>query len=152
RPNGPARTTRGRWSRGCRGCGRGGARRSKVEGRRSKAVRRKLTLRRFPGYSIVTASDLRPSTFDPMRLLPILALLLAALPAEAQPQPRPRPRARDLGIDLGGTPGPHNAITDVAGVEVGHATIIRGEGRLEVGTGPVRTGVTTIWPRGRRNM
>ena len=57
-----------------------------------------------------------------MRLLPAVALLLAALPAEAQS----RPRARDLGIDLGGTPGAHNAITDVAGVEVGHATIIRG--------------------------
>ena len=83
-----------------------------------------------------------------MRLLPVLALLLAALPAEAQS----RPRARDLGIDLGGTPGSHNAITDVAGVEVGHATIIRGEGRLEVGRGPVRTGVTAIWPRGRGNM
>ena len=83
-----------------------------------------------------------------MRLLPALALLLAALPAEAQP----RPRARDLGIDLGGTPGTHNAITDVAGVEVGHATVIRGEGRLEAGRGPVRTGVTAIWPRGRGNM
>jgi len=83
-----------------------------------------------------------------MRFLPVLALVLAVLPAEAQS----RPRARDLGIDLGGTPGTHNAITDVAGVEVGHATIIRGEGRLEPGKGPVRTGVTAIWPRGRGNM
>ena len=58
-----------------------------------------------------------------------------------------RPRLRDLGIRVGeGTPGPHNAITDVAGVRVGHATIIEGEGPLVVGKGPVRTGVTVIDP------
>jgi len=57
-------------------------------------------------------------------------------------------RARDLGIRIGfGTPGPDNAITDVAGVRVGHATIIRGDGPLVVGEGPVRTGVTVIFPR-----
>ena len=61
----------------------------------------------------------------------------------------PRPRARDLGIALRGTPGTHNAITDVAGVQVGYATLIEGEGALEVGRGPVRTGVTAILPRGR---
>jgi D-aminopeptidase len=61
------------------------------------------------------------------------------------------PRARDLGIPFDGTPGPLNAITDVAGVEVGHATIIRGHGKLIVGRGPVRTGVTAILPRGRRS-
>jgi D-aminopeptidase len=56
-------------------------------------------------------------------------------------------RARDLGIVIGkGTPGPLNAITDVAGVRVGHATIVRGEGALVVGEGPVRTGVTMIVP------
>ena len=49
-----------------------------------------------------------------------------------------------------GTPGPLNAITDVAGVEVGHATVVRGEGALVVGRGPVRTGVTAVWPRGRQ--
>ena len=55
------------------------------------------------------------------------------------------PRARDLGIVIGeGTPGPVNGITDVAGVRVGHATIIEGDGRLVVGKGPVRTGVTVI--------
>src|SRR5687768_6671173 len=59
------------------------------------------------------------------------------------------PSARDLGVPLSGTPGPLNAITDVAGVEVGHATIISGSGRLQVGKGPVRTGVTAILPRGR---
>jgi D-aminopeptidase len=57
------------------------------------------------------------------------------------------PRARDLGIVIGeGTPGPHNAITDVAGVRVGHATLISGDGPLVVGEGPVRTGVTVIVP------
>src|SRR4029450_463133 len=56
-------------------------------------------------------------------------------------------RARDLGIRIGrGVPGPHNAITDVAGVRVGHATVIRGDGPLVVGEGPVRTGVTMIVP------
>ena len=58
-------------------------------------------------------------------------------------------RARDLGIPFDGTPGPLNAITDVAGVEVGHTTLIEGSGRLVVGAGPVRTGVTAILPRGR---
>ncbi len=62
-----------------------------------------------------------------------------------------QPRARDLGVPFDGTPGPLNAITDVAGVEVGHATIIRGEGKLVVGEGPVRTGVTAIFPRGHAN-
>jgi D-aminopeptidase len=58
------------------------------------------------------------------------------------------PRARDLGVPFDGTPGPLNAITDVRGVEVGHATIIRGEGPRRVGQGPVRTGVTAVLPRG----
>ncbi len=62
-----------------------------------------------------------------------------------------KPRARDLGIPFEGTPGPHNAITDVANVEVGHTTLISGEGRLVVGQGPVRTGVTAILPRGRQS-
>ncbi|MDX2122391.1 MAG: P1 family peptidase [Gemmatimonadota bacterium] len=74
------------------------------------------------------------------------ALLLAttALALTAQ-----KPRARALGIPFNGTPGPLNAITDVAGVEVGQVTLIRGEGRLEVGKGPVRTGVTAVLPRGK---
>jgi len=63
-----------------------------------------------------------------------------------------QPRARDLGIPFDGTPGPLNAITDVAGVEVGYKTLISGEGRLVVGKGPVRTGVTAILPRGKGNM
>ena len=57
------------------------------------------------------------------------------------------PRARDLGIPFPGQPGPLNAVTDVAGVRVGHTTIIEGEGALVVGEGPVRTGVTAVIPR-----
>jgi D-aminopeptidase len=57
-------------------------------------------------------------------------------------------RARDLGITVGrGAPGPHNAITDVAGVRVGHTTLISGDGPLVPGRGPVRTGVTVVLPR-----
>jgi D-aminopeptidase len=63
-----------------------------------------------------------------------------------------RPRARDLGIPFDGTPGPLNAITDVAGVTVGHTTLISGEGKLQVGKGPIRTGVTAILPRGKDSM
>ncbi|MCI0521163.1 MAG: P1 family peptidase [Chloroflexi bacterium] len=58
-------------------------------------------------------------------------------------------RARDLGIPLEGIPGALNAITDVPGVQVGHATLISGSGKLVVGPGPVRTGGTAILPRGR---
>lgn len=61
------------------------------------------------------------------------------------------PRARALGIPFDGTPGPNNAITDVAGIAVGHTTIIRGEGKLIPGQGPVRTGVTAILPRPKGN-
>src|SRR5919109_577875 len=75
-------------------------------------------------------------------------LLTLQLPLFAQPQ-----RTRDLGIDslIGGTPGPLDAITDVPGVEVGHTTLISGSGKLVVGRGPVRTGVTVVHPRGRRS-
>jgi len=60
-----------------------------------------------------------------------------------------RKRIRDLGISIGTlTPGPLNAITDVDGVLVGHVTLNRGEGKLEPGKGPVRTGVTAILPHG----
>ena len=62
------------------------------------------------------------------------------------------PRARDLGIPFDGTPGPLNAITDVAGVEVGFTTLISGSGKLVVGQGPVRTGVTAILPRGKQSI
>ncbi len=61
-----------------------------------------------------------------------------------------KPRARDLGIPFDGKTGPFNSITDVKGIEVGHVTLISGEGPLEVGKGPVRTGVTAILPRGKK--
>src|SRR5882724_10801094 len=60
-----------------------------------------------------------------------------------------KPRARDLGVPFDGTPGPLNSITDIKGIEIGHTTLISGEGKLQVGTGPVRTGVTAILPRGK---
>ncbi len=80
-----------------------------------------------------------------------LVALLAALPLAAQNQAKPR--ARELGISalLGGIAGPLDAITDVAGVEVGHTTLIAGSGKLVVGQGPVRTGVTVMHPRGKRS-
>jgi L-aminopeptidase/D-esterase-like protein len=70
-------------------------------------------------------------------------ILLSAMSLLAQS----RPRARDLGVRFDGTPGPLNAITDVAGVAVGHTTLIRGDGVLKTGQGPVRTGVTVVLPR-----
>lgn len=63
-----------------------------------------------------------------------------------------KPRARDLGVPFDGTPGPFNAITDVKGVEVGHTTLISGSGKLQVGVGPVRTGVTAVLPRGKDSL
>ena len=62
-----------------------------------------------------------------------------------------RPRGRDLGIPFPGETGPANAITDVAGIAVGHVTLIEGEGKLVPGQGPIRTGVTAILPRPRGN-
>ncbi len=77
------------------------------------------------------------------------AFLVVTLGLVVAPILTAAPRARDLGVPFVGTPGPLNALTDVAGVEVGHTTLIRGEGKLVVGEGPVRTGVTAIFPRGK---
>ncbi len=63
-----------------------------------------------------------------------------------------KPRGRDLGIPFEGTPGKYNAITDVAGVEVGYKTLIEGSGKLVVGKGPIRTGVTAIFPKGKGSL
>ena len=82
--------------------------------------------------------------FAASTLITTLALLQLA-PAQS------KPRARDLGVPFDGTPGPLNAITDVKGVEVGHTTLISGEGKLQVGVGPVRTGVTAVIPRGKQS-
>ena len=62
-----------------------------------------------------------------------------------------KPRARDLGLPFDGVTGKFNAITDVAGVEIGFTTLIEGEGAVKVGKGPIRTGVTVILPRGKRD-
>jgi D-aminopeptidase len=75
--------------------------------------------------------------------------IFGILIADGQEAAHGKARARDLGVPFDGTPGPLNAITDVAGVTVGHTTLISGEGKLVVGKGPVRTGVTAVMPRGK---
>jgi L-aminopeptidase/D-esterase-like protein len=87
-------------------------------------------------------------TFVPRSIVvSMLWTLIASSFAAAQT----KPRARDLGIPFDGTPGRWNAITDVQGVEVGYATLISGSGKLVVGQGPVRTGVTAILPKGKQS-
>jgi len=76
----------------------------------------------------------------------LVAVFILSVVAQAQ-----KPRERDLKLPIGGTPGALDAITDVQGVEVGHTTLISGSGKLVVGKGPVRTGVTVIHPRGKAN-
>jgi D-aminopeptidase len=76
---------------------------------------------------------------------------LAASQVRSQDAER-KPRARDLGVPFDGTPGPLNAVTDVSGVTVGYTTLISGEGKLQVGSGPVRTGVTAVLPRGKLSL
>src|SRR5256885_12603482 len=84
-----------------------------------------------------------------MKVLPLLAAVLMLGSARADGQRKER--ARDVGIPLDGQPGPLDAITDVAGVEVGHTTLIAGSGKLVVGRGPIRTGVTAVLPRGKNS-
>src|SRR5438105_11014838 len=102
---------------------------------------------------------MKSKSFTRVVLLLVLAIVLDSSAREPQKSPPPRPaivskivRARDLGIPFEGTPGKFNAITDVPGVEVGYTTLISGEGKLEAGKGPVRTGVTAILPRGRASL
>ncbi|MER3422101.1 MAG: hypothetical protein C4293_01550, partial [Nitrospiraceae bacterium] len=107
--------------------------------------------------AILTVSCLRDRMLPRVTALSRLLLFALVLPAASTWEigsplsagtEEPRARARDLGIVVGHyQPGPLNAITDVAGVKVGHVTLIRGEGPLERGTGPVRTGVTVVVPR-----
>ena len=84
-----------------------------------------------------------------LKLVSLALLLIAITTTTANSQTRPR--GRDLGIPFPGQTGPMNAITDVAGVAVGHVTLIEGEGRVVRGKGPIRTGVTAILPRPRGN-
>lgn len=74
----------------------------------------------------------------------IYSIVLISLSTYAQ-----KPRARDLGVPFEGIPGPKNAIIDVKDLEVGHSTIISGNGKNVLGKGPIRTGVTVIFPRGK---
>jgi D-aminopeptidase len=83
----------------------------------------------------------------PLRALLLFALVFAPSIVQAQ-----KPRERDLNLPIGGTSGPRDAITDVAGVEVGHTTLVAGSGKLVVGRGPVRTGVTVVLPRGKNDL
>jgi L-aminopeptidase/D-esterase-like protein len=86
------------------------------------------------------------------RLLAVVSILLNVATGAAIDQNKPKLRARDLGVPFDGLPGRFNAITDVAGVEVGHTTLRAGKPPLKVGVGPVRTGVTAILPRGKKNL
>jgi L-aminopeptidase/D-esterase-like protein len=79
----------------------------------------------------------------------IIVLTLSLVFFGAAAVATPDTRARDLGIPFEGQPGPLNAITDVAGIEVGQVTLVKGNGALQVGVGPVRTGVTVVHPRGK---
>ncbi|WP_160287260.1 DmpA family aminopeptidase [Pseudomonas knackmussii] len=83
----------------------------------------------------------------PLTLIALAGGLLFSLAAAAD-----APRARDLGVPFEGTPGKLNAITDIPGVEVGQVTLVSGDGGLQVGKGPVRTGVTMVLPRGRESV
>ncbi|HTI64697.1 MAG TPA: P1 family peptidase [Gemmatimonadaceae bacterium] len=85
-------------------------------------------------------------------VLPVLApVVIGIAMAWSSASGQTKPRENDLKLPIGGTPGPLDAITDVAGVEVGHTTLISGSGKLVVGQGPVRTGVTVVHPRGKAN-
>src|SRR6266704_1563746 len=79
-------------------------------------------------------------------------LLLVPFVSFAQQEAPKKPRARDLGVPFDGAPGKFNAITDVSGVLIGHTTLVSGEGKLQIGKGPVRTGVTAVLPRGKDSM
>src|SRR5437016_14219970 len=85
-----------------------------------------------------------------MKVCLLLLVLVLFIPVAAAHAQR-KERARDVGIPLDGAPGPLDAITDVAGVEVGQTTLIAGSGKLVVGRGPVRTGVTAVLPRGQNS-
>jgi D-aminopeptidase len=82
----------------------------------------------------------------------VCTLIVGVSAIHAQDSAHKKARARDLGVPFDGAPGPLNAITDVPGITVGHTTLISGDGKLQIGKGPVRTGVTAIMPRGKESM
>src|SRR5271169_1075382 len=100
-------------------------------------------------YTAADTPSIERQLMTRSQALPFLAAILS-LSSLAFAQTKPR--ARDLGVPFDGTPGPYNAITDVKGVEVGHTTLISGSGKLIVGQGPVRTGVTAVLPRGKDSL
>src|SRR5881396_1156772 len=95
----------------------------------------------FASFVLVLVSVLESSAREPHKQLPATPVVENKIV-----------RDRDLGIPFEGKPGKFNAVTDVAGVEVGYTTLISGEGKLDVGKGPVRTGVTAILPRGHASL
>ena len=95
--------------------------------------------------------SLRPVFMIPPCVIRVILLLGALVFVAGAARAGDKPRARLLGIPFDGVPGPLDAITDVAGVEVGFTTLISGEGALKVGEGPVRTGVTAVLPRGHED-
>jgi D-aminopeptidase len=100
-------------------------------------------------YTAADTPSIEQHLMTRSQALPFLAaILFLSTLAFAQT----KPRARDLGVPFDGTPGPNNAITDVKGVEVGNTTLISGSGKLIVGKGPVRTGVTAVLPRGKDSL
>jgi D-aminopeptidase len=101
---------------------------------------------RFRALSFTAAMFLLLANIRNAVLCAILCALVCGNPVSFA---QAKPRARDLGVPFDGTPGANNAITDVGGVEVGHTTLISGSGKLKVGEGPVRTGVTAVFPRGK---
>ncbi len=120
-----------------------------ARGGRDFAFRRQRSNYRGALFDVTAAkSYLRFACFG---LLFWPAALWAREPQTSAP-PKPAVRARALGVPFDGTPGKFNAITDVTGVEVGYTTLISGAGKLEVGKGPVRTGVTAILPRGHASL
>lgn len=129
-------------------------------GRAEPQNNRKKRLREFQGLDFVevfslercletiTANLARRNVMPKCDSVPLITVLFLGLSAGFL-SAQSRPRARDLGVPFDGTPGPLNAITDVNGVEVGHATLISGENPLGVGVKVARTGVTAILPRGK---
>jgi len=108
--------------------------------------------KRWFGFERVGVERMNSRAIGLWLLLLLIAPSLTAREPQSPPSTKPLIRARALGVPFDGTPGKWNAITDVSGVEVGYTTLISGEGKLDVGKGPVRTGVTAIVPRGHASL